>query len=288
MSVRAGIRTLNTISELKQWREEQRTDCQTVGFVPTMGYLHEGHAELIRRAAGSCDQVIVSVFVNPTQFGPGEDFESYPRDLESDRQVAAAAGAAALFCPSPEEMYPADSGIRITPGPLAGRLCGASRPGHFDGVLQVVLKLTGLVQPDNVFFGMKDAQQLAIIESFFRDYHIPAAVCRVPTVREADGLAKSSRNVNLTPAERNEAPAIQQALQHGLSLYRQGMLPERIEAQVAAMLTERTSGTVDYVSLLSYPQLTEPGADDPELILACAVQFSKARLIDNLIFKKEG
>ncbi len=288
MSNRAGIRTLTTINELKQWRSEQRADGQSVGFVPTMGSLHEGHAELIRRAAGSCSRVIVSVFVNPTQFGPGEDFESYPRDLESDRTMAAAAGAAALFCPSREEMYPADSGIRITPGPLASTLCGASRPGHFDGVLQVVLKLTGLVQPDTIFFGMKDAQQLAIIESFFRDYHIPAAICRVPTVREADGLAKSSRNVNLTSSERDEAPAIQQTLQHGLSLYRQGMSPAEIETQVAALLTERTSGTVDYVSLLSYPELKEPETDDAELILACAVQFSKARLIDNLLFKKEG
>ncbi|WP_251636213.1 pantoate--beta-alanine ligase [Sporosarcina sp. NCCP-2716] len=282
------MRTLTTISELKQWREEQRAEGNTVGFVPTMGYLHEGHAELIRQAADSCGSVIVSVFVNPTQFGPGEDFESYPRDLGSDRRVAEAAGAAALFCPSVDEMYPADSGIRITPGPLACRLCGASRPGHFDGVLQVVLKLTNLVQPDTIFFGMKDAQQLAIIESFFRDYLIPTAICRVPTVRESDGLAKSSRNVNLTPAERDEAPAIQRALQHGLSLYRQGKSREVIEAEIAGLLTELTSGTVDYVSLLSYPDLSEPRAEEPELILACAVQFSKARLIDNLIFQKEG
>lgn len=185
-------------------------------------------------------------------------------------------------------MYPTDGGIRIVPGPLADQLCGASRPGHFDGVLKVVLKLVNIVQPNNVYFGMKDAQQLAIIETFFRDYNCPATIVRVPTVRELDGLAKSSRNVNLTSQERSEAPALYEALQQGQVLVLEGVAINAVKQFVTEALEKKTSGTVDYISILTYPQLEEPTAMSKDLIIACAVQFPKARLIDNIIFEREG
>ena len=170
---------------------------RTVGFVPTMGFLHEGHLSLVKQAREQNDIVVMSIFVNPAQFGPGEDFEAYPRDAERDASLAQAAGVDILFMPTPEEMYPQDGGIRILPGPQANVLCGASRPGHFDGVLKVVLKLFNIVDPDRSYFGMKDAQQLAIIETFVRDFNLRTSIVRVPIIRDQDGLAKSSRNVNL-------------------------------------------------------------------------------------------
>ncbi|MGG0642768.1 pantoate--beta-alanine ligase [Sporosarcina gallistercoris] len=288
MTETTAMQCTPAISKMIDWQQAMKTTKQTIGFVPTMGFLHEGHAELIKEAKKNNDRVAVSIFVNPAQFGPGEDFEEYPRNLDADIRLASQAGADIVFCPGVEDMYPTDGGIRIVPGPLADRLCGASRPGHFDGVLKVVLKLVNIVQPDTVYFGMKDAQQLAIIETFFRDYNCPAVIVRVPTVREMDGLAKSSRNVNLSVQERNEAPVIYEALQQAELLVKEGGSLEGITQFVENTLREKTSGAVDYVSILTYPQLEEPTAVSQDLIIACAVQFSKARLIDNIIFKREG
>ncbi|WP_225217580.1 pantoate--beta-alanine ligase [Sporosarcina gallistercoris] len=288
MTETTPMQCTTSISKMIEWQQAMKTSQQTIGFVPTMGFLHEGHAALIKEAKKNNDCVAVSIFVNPTQFGPGEDFEAYPRNLDADVRLVSQAGADIVFCPEAEEMYPTDGGIRIVPGPLADRLCGASRPGHFDGVLKVVLKLVNIVQPDTVYFGMKDAQQLAIIETFFQDYNCPAAIVRVPTVRELDGLAKSSRNVNLSDEERNEAPAIYEALQQAEVLVREGIAIEVVTQFVEETLRKKTSGAVDYVSILTYPQLELPNEISQDLIVACAVQFSKARLIDNIIFKREG
>lgn len=277
-----------SISKMIEWQQAMKTSNRTIGFVPTMGFLHEGHVALIQEAKKNNDCVAVSIFVNPTQFGPEEDFEAYPRDLDADLRLAEQAGADIVFCPEVEDMYPTDGGIRIVPGPLADQLCGASRPGHFDGVLKVVLKLVNIVQPNNVYFGMKDAQQLAIIETFFRDYNCPATIVRVPTVRELDGLAKSSRNVNLSSQERSEAPALYEALQQGQVLVLEGVAINAVKQFVTEALEKKTSGTVDYLSILTYPQLEEPTAMSKDLIIACAVQFPKARLIDNIIFEREG
>ncbi|WOV85880.1 pantoate--beta-alanine ligase [Sporosarcina jeotgali] len=282
------MRSATTISKMTEWQKSVKETGRNIGFVPTMGFLHEGHLTLIQEAKKNNDCVAVSIFVNPAQFGPDEDFDAYPRNLDADIRLAAKAGADIVFCPEVDEMYPSDGGIRIVPGPLANRLCGASRPGHFDGVLKAVLKLVNIVQPDSVYFGMKDAQQLAIIETFFRDFNCPATVVRVPTVREQDGLAKSSRNVNLSISERNEAPAIYEALQQAVILFHEGLEITAVEQFVAEQIKNKTSGTIDYISMLTYPQLEEPDAMSDELILACAVQFSKARLIDNIIFKREG
>lgn len=261
----------------------------TVGFVPTMGFLHEGHLSLVQQAKEQNDIVVMSIFVNPAQFGPGEDFEAYPRDTERDTRLAADAGVDILFMPEPAEMYPNEGGIRILPGFQATALCGASRPGHFDGVLKVVLKLLNIVDPDQSYFGMKDAQQLAIIETFVRDFNLRTTIVRVPTVRELDGLAKSSRNVNLSEIERAHAPVIQQALRKGEEMFHEGVQADEIERGVAEHIMTNSSGVIDYVSLLSYPTLSEFDGTSTEAILACAVKFQKTRLIDNIIMlTKDG
>ncbi len=270
---------LQTVDELKNWVRETKGAGKTIGLVPTMGFLHEGHLSLVKKAKDENDKVVMSIFVNPAQFGPNEDFDRYPRNLERDQQLAEGAGTDVIFAPSVEEMYPRESQIKITAGAQADVLCGAKRPGHFDGVLKVVTKLFHLTEADLAYFGQKDAQQLAIIESLVEDFNFPMAIRRGQTVREEDGLAKSSRNVYLSDVERNEAPHLKKALEMGKALYLQGQDP--IEP-MTAYLTEHTSGKIDYIELLDYPTLTADIQNDA--ILALAVQFEKARLIDNIIF----
>ncbi len=273
------------IVEIQAAKEAQKT----IGLVPTMGYLHEGHLTLAKTARAENDFVVMSIFVNPTQFGPDEDFESYPRDLPRDTALAASAGVDMVFAPSVEEMYPHDGGIRIHAGEQATILCGASRPGHFDGVLQVVSKLFHLTRPTRAYFGQKDAQQVAIIATMVRDFNFPLEMRVVPIVREEDGLAKSSRNVYLSEAERLEAPAINEALQ----LARDSFLATRDAAYALAKakthIAARTRGHIDYIELLAYPDLTPVTAETEQVLLAAAVYIGKTRLIDNCIFNvKEG
>lgn len=277
------MRTIETIQELKAWVKETKGSGETIGLVPTMGFLHEGHISLVNKAKAENDRVVMSIFVNPAQFGPNEDFDRYPRDLERDQRLAEHAGTDVIFAPSAEEMYPRESQISISAGALADVLCGAKRPGHFDGVLKVVAKLFHLTEADRAYFGQKDAQQLAIIESMVEDYNFPLSIRRGETVREEDGLAKSSRNVYLSEAERREAPLLQQALQLGKQAAIEGRDPVSVVRQY---LDGRISGRIDYIELLSYPALTKE--IESEAILAIAVQFEKARLIDNLIFHVKG
>ena len=272
--------------EMQRAVARENREGKTVGYVATMGFLHEGHLSLIERARKENDLVVLSIFVNPTQFGPDEDFEEYPRDTDRDLRLAKKAGVDYVFTPTPETMYPTDAGIRILPGEMAKVLCGASRPTHFDGVLQVILKLFHIIDPDRAYFGMKDVQQLAIIESFVRDYNFRTEIVRVPTYREEDGLAKSSRNVHLTERERMEAPALYEALKRGETLLLNGETAEKVEKMTEKWIEKNTSGTVDYVSLLSYPQLTPPQEKTETYVLACAVYFSKTRLIDNVIIAR--
>lgn len=284
-----SIQVIDNIEELQRKLNRNERNASTVGFVPTMGYLHEGHLSLVKHAKKQNDIVVMSIFVNPAQFGPGEDFESYPRDMARDIQLASEAGVDIVFTPTVEEMYPTDGGIRILPGKQAEGLCGAARPGHFDGVLKVVLKLFNIVDPDHSYFGMKDAQQLAIIETFVKDFNLRTAIVRVPIVREEDGLAKSSRNVNLTDSERPEATVIYRALQIGAELFAEGADPAAIEQQVSAYIASNSSGKIDYVKMLAYPELSPIKWDTQEVILACAVKFSTTRLIDNIIMStKDG
>ena len=277
------VQTVNSIDELKKWVRESRGSGKTIGLVPTMGFLHEGHLSLIQKAKAENDLVLISIFVNPAQFGPNEDFDRYPRDFERDRKLAEQAGADLIFAPDSSEVYPRESSISITAGAMGEVLCGATRPGHFDGVLKVVVKLFHMAEPDRAYFGQKDAQQLAIIESLVEDFNFPMEIRRGETIREDDGLAKSSRNVYLTEKERLEAPTIKKALDLGKNLV---LNQEDPVPQMTELLRTRISGRIDYIELLSYPTLDREIKEDA--ILAVAIQFERARLIDNIIFNVKG
>lgn len=279
---------IHTIKEVKAIILANKQQGKRIGLVPTMGSLHEGHLTLATQACEESDLVILSIFVNPTQFGPNEDFESYPRDLARDTKLAVSVGVDIIFAPTVEEMYPQNGGILIHAGKQATVLCGASRPHHFDGVLQVVAKLFNIIQPDHAYFGQKDAQQVAIIETMVRDYNFPVKLCIVPIVREEDGLAKSSRNVYLSTQERALAPAIYEALQKAKqALLESGNIAASIQ-QATQYIKENTRGRIDYISLLSYPNLTEATHETEQVLLAAAVYIGKTRLIDNVIFSVKG
>lgn len=281
------MKVIKTIIELQQELEKYRIKNKKIALVPTMGYLHEGHLTLAKTARQENDIVVMSDFVNPTQFGPNEDYENYPRDLARDERIATEAGVDYLFAPSEDEMYPADGGIRIEAGPASKILCGASRPGHFNGVLQVVSKLFHIVQPTNAYFGQKDAQQLALIKLLVRDYNFLVTICSVPIVREDDGLAKSSRNVFLTAEERKQAPIIQQALQQAKADFLSNHDKELAIQKAIDMIETKTSGHIDYLELRSYPDLQEIHPETNQFLLATAVYFSNVRLIDNILFTNE-
>ncbi len=279
---------INTIALLKNKVNEAIETGQTIGFVPTMGFLHEGHMTLVKHARAENDLVIMSIFVNPAQFGPNEDFDRYPRDIKRDSRLAKEAGVDVLFYPQVDEIYPQDGGITIQAGQQSNVLCGASRPGHFDGVLKIVTKLFHIVQPTRAYFGQKDAQQLAIIETLVNDYNFPLEIRRVETVREEDGLAKSSRNVFLSIREREEASVLQKAIKLGIEHYSNKRNANQAIAITKKLIEEKTSGKIDYVELLGYPSLTKPSTAEEDVILAVAVFFEKARLIDNIILTNKG
>ncbi|PLT28358.1 pantoate--beta-alanine ligase [Peribacillus deserti] len=280
------MKIVREISSLRESLKEKRKNGATIGFVPTMGFLHEGHQSLLKKAREENDIVVLSVFVNPIQFGPNEDFETYPRDIERDEKVAGDAGVDFIFYPAVEEMYPNEAAVSLTVKARTNVLCGAKRPGHFDGVAVVLTKLFNIVQPDKAYFGLKDAQQVAVIHSLVEDFNIPVNIVPVPTVREEDGLAKSSRNVYLTEEERQQAPAIYKSLQHAEQLIENGERnPENILASIREELTRSTGGEIDYAELLSYPELKKIENIHGKIIIALAVKFSGARLIDNLIIE---
>jgi pantoate--beta-alanine ligase len=281
------LKHIDKVADMAAVSRRLASEGKSIGFVPTMGYLHEGHLALVEEARKENDVVFMSIFVNPAQFGPGEDFDSYPRDLKRDAALAEKVGVDILFHPSPEEMYPEKSDIRIMPGKQANVLCGASRPGHFDGVLKVITKLFHLTRPERAYFGQKDAQQLAIIETFVRDYNFPVEIRRVPTVREKDGLAKSSRNVRLTPTERQEAPSIYEALRKGSRMLQEKGNADRALEIVRDGLALIPGGKTDYAEILEYPSLRPLTAESQEAIVAAAMQFSGARLIDNILVAME-
>lgn len=258
----------------------------TVGLVPTMGYLHEGHQSLITAARQACDRVVVSVFVNPTQFGPGEDYASYPRDLGHDAAVARACGASVIFHPAAEEMYPEGYGTYVEVERLGDGLCGARRPVHFRGVCTVVTKLLNIVQPDQAFFGQKDAQQLAIVKRLVRDLDLPVTVVGCPIVREEDGLAKSSRNTYLSPGERAAAPVLFRALGAAQALIDAG---ERDAAVLRERMGEVIAGEplarVDYIEVVDALELQPVARLDAPVLIALAVYVGTTRLIDNLTWE---
>ncbi|NMD70343.1 pantoate--beta-alanine ligase [Bacillus sp. DNRA2] len=280
------MKAFTKISELRAELLKEKAAGKTVGFVPTMGYLHEGHASLMDNARKENDVVVLSIFVNPLQFGPKEDFASYPRDFERDQQVAKNHGVDYIFHPTAEEMYPQQPSVIAVVQDRTEVLCGKSRPGHFDGVATVLSKLFNIVQPNRVYFGMKDAQQVAVVYGLVNDFNIPLEIVPVPTVREEDGLAKSSRNVNLSPEEQNQAPAIYQGLKLADQAIQAGETNSaKLVKIVETHINEHTEGIIDYIEIYSYPELKEIEQVTGKIIIAVAVRFSKVRLIDNLIIQ---
>lgn len=261
---------------------------KTVGFVPTMGYLHEGHLSLVEEARKENNIVVMSIFVNPLQFGPNEDFDEYPRDEQRDIDIAKKHGVDFLFFPSVEEMYTKKRNITMHVHDQANVLCGRSRPGHFDGVVTVLTKLFHIVNPKNAYFGMKDAQQLAIIKTFVNELNFPVNIIGINTIRESDGLAKSSRNVYLKDNERREALVLYNSLQHGQQLIVDGIKNADMIVNEVETILQKSHGEVDYVELLNYPSLEKTDEINETVVLAVAVRFASARLIDNFILTKDG
>jgi pantoate--beta-alanine ligase len=275
---------VTTIAEVRRAVAEARAAGKVVGFVPTMGALHEGHAALVRSARAASGFVVVSIFVNPKQFGPKEDFARYPRTLDGDRAICAQAGAGLIFAPAVEEMYPANSVTFVEVGELGDQLCGASRPGHFRGVCTVVLKLFNIVQPDRAHFGAKDYQQARIIQQMVRDLNVPVEVRVESTVREPDGLALSSRNRYLSPEERAVAPRIYQALQAARARVRAGEIDAtRLESALHAELAAIPGARVDYARVVDAETLRPLSRLDRPAVGAVAVFLGTTRLIDNLV-----
>ncbi|MFC5463305.1 pantoate--beta-alanine ligase [Lederbergia graminis] len=260
----------------------------SIGFVPTMGFLHDGHLRLVKESVANNDITIMSIFVNPLQFGPGEDFEAYPRDVERDKKLAMEAGVDILFLPQRDDMYPRDLSIDVKAVSRTDVLCGKSRPGHFDGVATVLIKLFNITMPDNVYFGQKDAQQVAVVEALIQDLDIPVELVPVPTVREQDGLARSSRNVYLNEEERAQAPHLYKSLQLAETAMMNGEYnTTKLVEIIKNHINENTNGIIDYVEILKYPELQSINQIEGKIIIAIAVKFSRARLIDNMIINLE-
>lgn len=278
------MKIITSIQEMQMTIQKEKAQGKTVGFVPTMGFLHEGHLTLIRKAREDNDLVVLSIFVNPTQFGPNEDFETYPRDFDRDRALAEGEGVDFLFHPSVQEMYPQPSSVKITVEQRTNVLCGKTRPGHFDGVVTVLTKLFHITMPTKAYFGKKDAQQVAVVAGLIADFNFPVELVPIDIVREEDGLAKSSRNVHLLPEERQQAPVLYKSLQVAEQEIEQGERdPERIKETVKRVIEAETDGMIDYVEIYQYPELTELERLEGTFMIALAVKFTSVRLIDNTI-----
>ena len=278
------MKTETTIQGLTASLNPARATRKTIGFIPTMGNLHQGHLNLVREARQLCDVVVVSIFVNPTQFGPNEDFDNYPRTLEQDSNLLAEVGCDIVFAPSVEQMYgkyPRLTNISVSE--ITNDLCGLQRPGHFDGVALVVTKLFNIVQPNFAFFGQKDYQQLAVIKQMVRDLSIPIEVIGVPIARAEDGLALSSRNGYLTEQDRQTAPVIFKALKTAEQNLHSGQVLSDTLGQIRASLTD-AGLIVDYVEVRN-PMLQKVDQFDQDVVLFVAAKLGKTRLIDNLQVK---
>ncbi len=278
------MKVIRTIKSLRSALAKVRRSGKNISFVPTMGYFHEGHLELMRQAKKDGSYCVVSIFVNPLQFGPKEDFKKYPRDLARDVVMARGAGADLVFSPEAGEMYPAGSASIVQVRGLSDVLCGAFRPGHFTGVATVVAKLLNIVQPDMLFLGQKDAQQVVILKRMISDLDFPVRVRVVPTVREPDGLAMSSRNTYLSPSERKQAAVISRALRMARGMVVSGHLDaERIISKIKKLLLEETSASIEYISCVSLSDLTPVRRIKGPVMFMLAVRFPSVRLIDNIV-----
>jgi pantoate--beta-alanine ligase len=272
------------IPDLRQWVRSERASGRRIALVPTMGFLHEGHLRLVDEARRHAASVVMSVFVNPLQFGPTEDLARYPRDLPRDRALAQARGVDALFVPTDAVMYPPGSEIRVVPGPTAERWEGAARPGHFEGVLTVVAKLFHLAQPDVACFGRKDIQQATLVRQMVRDLDWPLEIVVVPTVREADGLALSSRNAYLDADQRRRAVVLSAALRAAHEAFRAGeRQAAALQATVRRILASELAVKVEYVAVAEPTTLAPVETVEADSVVALAVRLGRTRLIDNII-----
>lgn len=285
MSQRPAPREFTSTAGIRAWGADQRLAGRRVGFVPTMGSLHEGHLQLVDRARSVADVVVMSIFVNPLQFGPTEDFDRYPRDLPGDRALAARRGVDALFLPDVPTMYPVGAATRVVPGPAADRWEGAARPDHFAGVLTVVAKLFHIVAPDVAVFGQKDAQQVALVRSMIRDLDSPVALVVAPTTREPDGLALSSRNRFLSAEERAQAVGLSAALRAAHQAWRGGeRRGDRLEAAARKALEVYPGVRPEYIAVVEPIALEPADQAGAECLMLIAARVGSTRLIDNIVF----
>ncbi|MGO5136653.1 pantoate--beta-alanine ligase [Clostridium butyricum] len=274
------------IDEVRSLVKEWRKQGFTVGYVPTMGALHEGHESLIKKAVSENDKVIVSVFVNPTQFGPNEDYDSYPRNIEKDMAVCEEAGACTVFNPEPSEMYFENKSTVISVSGLTSVLCGAKRPGHFDGVCLVVTKFFNIVKPDRAYFGEKDAQQVAVLKRMVRDLSIDVEIVPCPIIREEDGLAKSSRNTYLNVDERKAAVVLSRSLKIAKQLLDKGERnAAKIKDAIISEINTESLAKIDYVEIVDSEDLTDVSTIEKNILIPIAVYIGKTRLIDNFTYE---
>lgn len=273
---------ITTVKEMQELALAARSQGQTIGFVPTMGFLHQGHLSLMDAGRQRCDLLVLSIFVNPTQFGQGEDFDSYPRDLTRDAELAQSAGVDLIFAPTADQMYPHGYATTIHIDGLTDNLCGASRPGHFDGVTTVVSKLFNIVQPHQAFFGMKDFQQLAVIQQLVRDLNMAVQVVGMPIVRESDGLAMSSRNTNLTAEQRQQGVSLIDTIRQLIARAKSGELSAAQLIDHARQRIESEADVqIDYIQICHDQTLADMDTVDEHAVVLLAVRFGAVRLIDN-------
>ncbi|HSQ77685.1 MAG TPA: pantoate--beta-alanine ligase [Nitrospirota bacterium] len=278
------MKTITTISEIQSLAESLRKEGKRIGFVPTMGFLHEGHLSLMRKAREDCDVVVASIFVNPAQFGPNEDLDRYPRDAEGDRRKCGSAGVDVLFMPEVKDMYPEKPTVYVTILGISDILEGAARPGHFRGVATVVAKLFNLVKPHRAYFGQKDFQQCVVLERMVAGLNMNVEVVVLPTVREADGLAMSSRNSYLNAEERRAATVLFKALTTARDLFKAGATePEKLKKKMQAVLLEEKHIEVDYIEVADPETLAPLESASSRMVLLVAARLGATRLIDNLL-----
>lgn len=278
------MKTITTINDMQTTVRSFKREGKTIAFVPTMGFLHQGHASLLREGRKRADILVLSIFVNPIQFGKNEDLDRYPRDVERDCLIASECGVDVVFMPTANEMYPAGFQTSITVRDLSKPLCGASRPGHFDGVATVVAKLFNIVMPDLAFFGRKDYQQLALIRRMVNDLSMPVQIIGLPIVRESDGIAMSSRNAYLSPQERQSALALSRAIQEVRASYDSGERSiEALRQKALAVIQQESLLQIDYLEFCNEHSLQPPAEATDNTLFALAIKAGKTRLIDNTV-----
>jgi pantoate--beta-alanine ligase len=277
---------IKQIKSMSRWAKTQKNKGRTIGFVPTMGYIHEGHLSLVRKAKKDCDRVVMSIFVNPIQFGPKEDFKRYPRDSKRDYRLAKSAGVDLIFYPSTKDMYPDNFLTYVSVTGLTNILCGRSRPDHFKGVTTVVTKLFNIIAPDIAYFGQKDAQQAIVIKKMAEDLNFPIKISVLPTVREGGGLAMSSRNTYLSASERYDALVINRALKSAKRLISSGELNAyMVISHIKKLIKQKKSVRIDYVEVVDMNSLKKINKISGGVLIVIAVFIGKTRLIDNITLK---